>query len=263
MFGSIQGTSYDWNFTTTEQPFVDERQIPISRGKLLGGSSAMNYLIWNRASSAEYDVWESLGNPGWNWDSVLAGMIKSENFTGLNSSDYGHIGRGVKGPISNVISRYRPEQELAWVPTLRQLGIPQNLESLGGEPLGAMLQPGNYNPDNYTRSYSANAYIPHAGWNLHILLSTRVAKINFAPQSQRSVKRDSQVGAPPGVVAAGVTLQNGTVIQARKEVILSAGAIQSPGLLELSGIGKKSVLESAGIKPILDLSGVGENFQGW
>ncbi|KAJ4409166.1 hypothetical protein N0V82_009545 [Gnomoniopsis sp. IMI 355080] len=258
MFGSTQGTIYDWNFTTIEQPNVDDRELDLSRAKVLGGSSAMNYMVWNRASTAEYDAWESLGNPGWNWDSILAGMVKSENFTGVNSSDYGFIGRGVEGPVANVVSRYRTEQLLAWVPTLGELGIAHNLESLGGEPLGAMLQPGSYNPDNYTRSYSANAYIPRAGSNLHILLSTRVAKVNFKPQT---VKKSLQRGPQDDLIATGVTLQDGTVIYAKKEVILSAGAIQSPGLLELSGIGKTSVLDAAGIEPILDLPGVGENFQ--
>lgn len=134
----------------------------------------MNYMLWNRASTAEYDVWETLGNPGWNWASILAGMVKSENFTGVNSPDYGSIGRGVSGPISNVVNRYRTEQVLAWVPTLAELGIVQNLESLGGEPLGAMLQPGSFNPDNYTRSYSANSYIPPCGFELaHSLVNAR------------------------------------------------------------------------------------------
>lgn len=224
----------------------------------------MNYMVWNRAAAAEYDVWEALGSAGWNWASVLAGMARSENFTRVAPGDYGSPGwgRGTEGPIQNVVSRYRTEQVLAWVPTMAKLGIAQNLESLGGEPLGAMLQSASYNPDNYTRSYSANAYLLRAGVNLHLLLSTRVAKVNFEGESNHTGRAHSSSSSQHELVATGVTLQDGTVIHAQKEVILSAGSIQSPGLLELSGIGQKSVLDAAGITQILDLPGVGENLQG-
>lgn len=219
----------------------------------------MNYMLWNRASAPEYDVWETLGNPGWNWDGMLDAMVKSENFTGIDSPDYGHIGRGIEGPIHNVVNRYRSEQVQAWVPTLENLGLSHNLESLGGSPIGTMLQPSSVNPDNYTRSYSANSYLPQAGPNLALLLSTRVAKVNLEiPFKSRSARHS----AHDDVVATGVTLQDGTVITAKKEVILSAGSLQSPGILELSGIGNKTVLDTVGIKQVIDLPGVGENLQG-
>lgn len=258
MFGSTAGGPYDWNFTTTPQAGLGGRLVNLARGKVLGGSSALNYMLWNRASAPEYDIWETLGNPGWNWDSMLAGMVRSENFTGIDSPDYGHIGRGIEGPIHNVIQRYRSDQVRAWVPTMENLGLSHNLESLGGSPIGVMLQPGSVNPDNSTRSYSANSYLPRVGPNLDLLLSTRVAKINLEGPKNPSGRRASQ----GGVVATGVTLHDGSVIAARKEVILSAGSLQSPGILELSGIGQKSVLDTVGIKQYIDLPGVGENLQG-
>ncbi|KAK7718816.1 hypothetical protein SLS63_010422 [Diaporthe eres] len=258
IFGSTIGGPYDWNLTTTPQSGLGDRQVALARGKVLGGSSALNYMLWNRASAPEYDVWETLGNPGWNWDSMLAGMAKSENFTGIDSKDYGHVGRGTQGPIHNVIARQRTGPVQAWVPTLENLGLSHNLESLGGNPIGTMLQPSSINPDNYTRSYSANSYLPRVGSNLDLLLSTRVAKINLeAPYTTLSGRRASQ----DGVVATGVTLQDGSVIAARKEVILSAGSLQSPGILELSGIGQKDVLDAVGIEQLIDLPGVGENLQ--
>lgn len=259
MYGSTFHGPYDWNFTTTPQPGLSGRLVDLTRGKVLGGSSALNYMLWNRASAPEYDIWETLGNPGWNWNSMLAGMVKSENFTGIDSEDYGHVGRGTQGPIHNVVDRYRTEQVEAWVPTMESLGLEQNLESLGGNPIGSMLQPSSINPDNYTRSYSANSYVPQAGPNLDLLLSTRVAKINLEiPYKGSRVRR----GSEDSVVATGVTLQDGSVIRAGKEVILSAGSLQSPGILELSGIGQKSVLDAVGIEQIIDLPGVGENLQG-
>lgn len=222
-------------------------------------------MVWNRASAPEYDAWESLGNPGWNWATVSSGMAKSENFTGIDTPDYGHIARGTSGPINTVVNRYRKEQELAWVPTLESLGLVHNLESLGGDPIGVMFQPSSVNPDNYTRSYSANSYLPIAGPNLDVLLSTRVAKVNFANGSRRRKIRanaNTSVNLEGDLTATSVTLQDGTMIEARKEVILSAGSLQSPGLLELSGIGRKEVLKTAGIQQIIDLPGVGENLQG-
>lgn len=259
MFGSTANGPYDWNLTSTPQPGLGGRQVGLTRGKVLGGSSALNYLLWNRASAPEYDIWETLGNPGWNWDSMVAGMAKSENFTGIDSQDYGHIGRGTEGPIHNFVQRYRTEQVQAWVPTLESLGFSHNLESLGGHPIGTMLQPTSVNPDNYTRSYSANSYLPRVGPNLSLLLSTRVEKINFeAPYKGLGRRRRSQ----DDLVATGVTLQDGSVITARKEVILSAGSLQSPGILELSGIGQKSILDAVGIEQLIDIPGVGENLQG-
>lgn len=232
MFGSTIGGLYDWNFTTTSQPELNSRQVNLTRGKVLGGSSALNYLVWNRASAPEYDVWETVGNPGWNWDSMVFGMAKSENFTAINSQDYhGSVGRSTQGPIHNFVERYRTEQVLAWVPTLESLGLSHNLESLGGNPIGVMLQPSSINPDNNTRSYSASSYIPQAGSNLALLLSTRVAKINLEAPDKGAKSRRSSEGS---VVATGVTLQDGSIIVARQEVILSAGSLQSPGILELS-----------------------------
>lgn len=253
MLGSTQGGPYDWNLTTIPQPGLNGRQIALSRGKVLGGSSAMNYMVWNRASAAEYNAWEQVGNPGWNWDNFLRAMEASENFTGLNTADYGNLGRGTEGPINNVVPRFRPEQVQAWVPTMEQLGLVHNLESEAGDNLGVMLQPSSVNPDTYVRSYSANSYLPRAGPNLEVRVSTRVARVTF-DRSNKTGKSD--------LVATGIVLEDGTSIAANKEVILSAGSLQSPGLLELSGIGQKAILDAAGIEQILELPGVGENLQG-
>ncbi|KAK2027950.1 GMC oxidoreductase [Colletotrichum zoysiae] len=251
MKGSTLGTKYDWNFTTVPQPDVNSRSFSVNRGKVLGGSSALNLMTYDRASVAEYDSWEALGNPGWNWETMIAAMKKSENFTGINTDTYGSEGVGEYGPVKAVVNRVIPEHQKTWIPTMNSLGIKTNLESLGGNPLGVMYQPSSIDPTHYNRSYSANAYVPIAGSNLVILADTTVAKINLEKASGNSTLKR----------ASGVTLHDGTVIQARKEVILSAGSVQSPGLLELSGIGQASVLKASGIKQVIDLPGVGENLQ--
>ncbi|KAM7222977.1 choline dehydrogenase [Rhypophila decipiens] len=243
--GSTLGTVYDWAFSTVPQAATKNRVWGAPRGKVLGGSSALNLMSWDRASAPEYD-WERLGNKGWNWRTMIAAMKRAETFT--PSPDYGVTGVGDSGPIKSVINRFIPEQQKSWIPTMNNLGLPHNLESLGGNPLGVMYQPNNIDPVPWNRSYSANSYLPIASSNLETLTNTRVIKINLQKKGR-------------SVVATGVTIQGGTIIAAREEVILSAGSIQSPGLLELSGIGQSSVLSAAGINQVIDLRGVGENLQ--
>ncbi|ORY62124.1 uncharacterized protein BCR38DRAFT_517400 [Pseudomassariella vexata] len=248
--GSTLAGRYDWNFTTTAQAGANDRVISVNRGKVLGGSSALNLMTWDRASAPEYDAWETLGNPGWNWESMIAAMQKAETFTMLNADDYDTEGVGFSGPVNSVVNREIPEHQKFWVPAVENFTdgqVEHNLNSLGGNPLGVMNQPSNIDAKSWVRSYSANAYLPGAGSNLVVLTDTRVAKVNMDNGSPKTI--------------TGVTLQNGTVFSACKEVILSAGSIQSPGLLELSGIGNSSLLTAAGINPIIDLPGVGENLQ--
>ncbi|KAF5019105.1 hypothetical protein F66182_8901 [Fusarium sp. NRRL 66182] len=248
--GTTLGTKYDWNFTTVPQPGANNRVLPVNRGKVLGGSSALNLMTYDRAAAAEYDSWEALGNPGWNWKTMIRAMTKAETFTGKNTDTYGSKGVGDSGPVKAVINRIIPEHQETWIPTLNKLGVRKNLESLGGNPLGVMYQPSSIDATNYTRSYSANAYVEISGPNLEILADTIVARINLTTSHGKKL-----------AIATGVTLQDGSYIKARREVIVSAGSIQSPGLLEQSGIGSKSVLAAAGIKQVIDLPGVGENLQ--
>ncbi|KAF2822969.1 choline dehydrogenase mitochondrial precursor [Ophiobolus disseminans] len=239
--GSTLGGKYDWNLTTVAQPSANNRVFSQNRGKVLGGSSALNLMTWDRTSVAELDAWEKLGNKGWNWKSLYPAMLKAEMF--LPSPEYGNQGVGKTGPIKTLINRIFPRHQSSWIPTMNNLGLATNRESLNGNPIGVSTQPGNVNPD-YTRSY-APEYLKLAKKNLVLKLETRVAKVNFIK----------------GGTATGVTLENGTVLNARKEVILSAGSFQTPGLLELSGIGNANLLKQLGIPVVVDLPSVGENFQ--
>jgi len=128
--------------------------------------------------------------------------------------------------------------------------VETNEQSLSGNPIGVSYQPTNIDTRRYTRSYVANSYLPLAGDNLEVLTNTQVAKVDFAKKKCKGLLQ-----------AVGVTLNDGTKIKAKKEVILSAGSVQSPGLLENSGIGQPEVLKAAGIETLVDLPGVGENYQ--
>ena len=243
--GSTLGGKYDWNFTTVPQPHLGNRAVVVNRGKVLGGSSAVNLLVWDRAAAAEYDQWEAAGNPGWNWSSMHAAMTKAENYTG------GPLGAGHDGPVRAVLNRFSPAYRNAWIPTVTQSvpSIHENNDSHSGDSIGVMFQPASIDPTRYTRSYSATAYLPLAGSNLDVWTETQVAKINLRMQG------------PDAYAATGVTLASGAVVRARREVILSAGAIQTPQMLELSGIGGAAALAAAGIEQLIDLPGVGENLQ--
>ncbi|KAF5696590.1 alcohol oxidase [Fusarium globosum] len=223
MRGSILGSSLDWNFSSIAQPGLNGRSISVNRGKVLGGSSAMNFLCYDRAASAEYDAWSELGSPGWNWDAMIHGMKKSEKFTGSDGDVHGR-----SGPISSTYNRIIPDVLKPWQSTVNKLGVPTNDGgSLGGNPVGVMFQPTNIDVTNYTRSYSANSYLPKAGLNLKVKTNAHVAKVLFSSSKKSK-----------GLVATVVALQDGSTMKARREVILSAGSIQSPGLLEMSGIGQ-------------------------
>ena len=147
MKGSTLGTIYDWNFTSPPQPALLDRTITQSRGKVLGGTSAINLLIWDRGSKPEYDSWGEVGNPGWDWDSMIKAMNKAENFTNpgqpiyTGSSDY-----GVAGPINAVVDKYIPAQQDTWIPTFANLGVEQNTIWLAGENVGSAYHSSTIDP---------------------------------------------------------------------------------------------------------------------
>jgi choline dehydrogenase-like flavoprotein len=239
--GSTLGGKYDWNFTTVAQPSANGRIFAQNRGRVLGGSSALNLMTWDRTSIAELDAWEKeLGNKGWNWNNLYSAMLKAEKFQ--PSTEYGTEGVGSTGPIKTVINRIFPRHQSTWIPTLNAFGLATNRESLGGNPIGVSTQPTNVSPE-YNRSY-APEYLQLAKSNLVLRTDTRVAKVNFE-----------------GITAVGITLEDGSVVSARKEVILSAGSFQTPGLLELSGIGNETMLKNLNIPVIKNLPTVGENLQ--
>ncbi|EWC47253.1 hypothetical protein DRE_03372 [Drechslerella stenobrocha 248] len=245
--GSTLFGPYDWKFLTTPQENINDRVVGQMRGKVLGGSTALNFMVWDRAAKAEYDAWEDIGNHGWAWGTILKYMLKVENYVQTSNVFGLKKGVGKDGPIQTTVNRIQPPQQLPFIPTLNNLGVPTNLESLNGNPIGVSYQPSNIRASNYTRSW-APEYLWIAGSNIHVVTDATVKNVTLKSTSK-------------GQRATGVTLEDGTVYTATKEVILSAGTFQSPLILEASGIGQSPLLTAAGIKPILDLPGVGQNLQ--
>jgi choline dehydrogenase-like flavoprotein len=117
--GSTLATKYDWNFTTIPQPALKNRVLSQNRGKVLGGSSALNLMTYDRSSATEYDGWEEVGNPGWGFDTFEGMMNRAENFTSFNTKWYGNDEDGINfdGPVRGTINRFIPAHQKPWVPT--------------------------------------------------------------------------------------------------------------------------------------------------
>ncbi|EKM52126.1 uncharacterized protein PHACADRAFT_212710 [Phanerochaete carnosa HHB-10118-sp] len=253
---------YDWNFYTTKQKLVSDREFQWNRGRGLGGSSGINFLIWTKPPADEINDIERLGNPGWNWKNFQKYSQKVERFIepapeqkqrfGLpgyenDVSRQGSVAFGFPKTISDV--------DLIAHQTLANAGIPPAQRPYGGDPSGYAWMMNSQDPRTGTRSYATTAYyLPNKDRkNLTVLVRALVSKIL------------TEDGADGKLNAAGVEfIYDDTktyVVHAKKEVILSAGTIKSPHILELSGIGRRDVLEKAGVPVKMDLPRVGENVQ--
>ncbi|KAI0724911.1 alcohol oxidase [Fomitopsis betulina] len=204
------------------------------------------------------DMFEELGMHGWNWDAFDKYMKTAEKFTPPNTDveflTYDLEHRGTSGPVDVSFPPARSHLEEPLMEAIMKHGIPRVVDASSGITNGTSVTPSIVNPHTYQRSYSANAYYqPNSGRkNLTVLVSAHVTGI---------VSKRSDNGQ---LTAIGVTfVHKGTTHEAKvsKEVLLSAGSVASPQILELSGIGRRDVLEKAGIEVEVDLPGVGENVQ--
>ncbi|KAJ3785729.1 alcohol oxidase [Lentinula aff. detonsa] len=254
---------YDWSFETVPQPGAGGRSITLPRGKMVGGSTGINNMAWSRASHAEYNAWELFGpNNGWNWDGLLPHMKQPANVfpnkTDLpivNSELYDPKYEGFSGPVSASFNSWYSDVFPSYLAAANSSGISPNFNSDKGTTAGLMNCRSDVERNTGTRSYAAPAYYcGHASLpNFHVLVNS---------QATRVVLKWSALSG--SYVATGVEFSsNNTTYTAisKKEVILAAGTIQSPQLLELSGIGNSSILKSVGIEPLIHLPEVGENMQ--
>lgn len=181
--GQTLGTWYDWNFATVPQPELLDRVVNQNRCKVLGGSSALNLMTLDRGAVADYDAWEALGNPGWNWKALLAAMFRMENFVKTDNR-YGNAGVGAGGPIQTLITRVVTDQQCGFVPALNSLGIPENRASLNGDPLGVTYQPSNIG----TRTTCVPTRHSTSGWRAPTCTSgTRVIPVQPSAHLQAVV----------------------------------------------------------------------------
>ncbi|EIM79352.1 GMC oxidoreductase [Stereum hirsutum FP-91666 SS1] len=256
---------YDWSFLTVPQKHCNNRQIPWPRGKTLGGSSAINFLAWVKPPKEEINDFERLGNPGWNWKNFEKYCAKAEGFVkpsaeeiekhGLHS--VGEWKMGEDGPIKLAIPSRASGADLDAIKVMKSAGIPEAQAPQNGDPRGLYIYPISVDPKTFKRSYAANAYwIPNQHRpNLSCIVSATAHKVIFEEGSTPL----KATGVEFIVNSGGEATVH--VATAGKEVILCAGAIKTPQLLELSGIGSPSILSRYGIKTKIDMPEVGENVQ--
>lgn len=233
---------YNWGFHTDPEPHMDGRRMYWPRGRGLGGSSSIHGLIYVRGQPEDYDHWLALGNEGWGWKDVLPAFIRMEH-NSRGASEY-HGGSGPQW-CSDIVAKH--ELMEAIIRAGEELGVPRNDDFNGAKQEGV----GYYQlfTRRGWRCSSAVGYLRPARKrpNLEVKTEAQVTRILFE-----------------GTRAVGVEYrQGGELKQARAacEVILSAGAIQSPQLLQLSGIGPADHLREFGVPVLADLPGVGENLQ--
>ncbi|KAI0637465.1 GMC oxidoreductase [Trametes polyzona] len=265
-YSGLPGTSYDWQYTTVKQPNAGNRVLPWARGKVLGGSSAMNGMYTVRPSKIEVDAWAGLidsGSDKWNWDALFTNMKESEKFTPPSSDvqatgniKYDAASRGTSGPVHATYPGYMVPIVGNWTTTLADIGVAVANDAYGGEGWGAFIASSSINPSNWTRSYSRSAYIdplpPRT--NLAVLPNATVTRILFDNSNKNNL-------TATGVEWAASANADRQTVKVNKEVILAGGTIGSPHVLMLSGVGPADVLKSAGVDVKLDLPGVGQHVQ--
>ncbi|KZO92838.1 GMC oxidoreductase [Calocera viscosa TUFC12733] len=266
-YSSLLGTTYDWQFETIPQPALDNHALAWPRGRVLGGSTAVNGMYMVRPSQLEFDSWAGLqagaaGATDWAWDAIFPMMRKSENFTAPSAaiSDEGAIqyniaSHGTTGPVHSSFPGFLVPAVGNWTETLDWIGIVPNPDPDGGQGWGAFIATSSINPDNFTRSYSRSAYIdplpPRA--NLAILPNATVTRLILAQDGQNVKATQVEYAAYDGAPLQTVSVN--------KEAILAGGAIGSPTVLMHSGIGPSNVLQPLGISTYINLPGVGQNLQ--
>jgi len=238
---SIPTKLNNWALETIPQKGLNGRKGYQPRGKCLGGSSAINAMVYIRGHHSDYDHWAALGNTGWSYQEVLPYFIKSEHNERIRNQYHGQ-----HGPLNVGELRSDNPYQKTFVEAAQQVGYPLNDDFNGAEQEGLGVY--QVTQKNGERWSAARGYLlPYLGKrpNLHVITQAMVARIVI--ENGRAVGVEYK--------HKGQT----TIINAKKEVLLSAGAFQSPQVLMLSGIGPRQELEKHGIPVVKDLVGVGEN----
>ncbi len=246
-FKTMHNPNTDWCYKTEPDPGLDGRSIDWPRGKTLGGSSSINGLLYIRGQHQDYDHWRQLGNVGWSFDDVLPYFRKSENQE-RGADDF----HGADGPLS--VSNMRVHREIcnALIDAAEEIGIPRNEDFNGATQEGAGYF--QLTARNGRRCSTAVAFLKPARSrpNLDIVTHAHTSKLTFSDSTSRDVT---------GVEFYASKKLTTARIRPGGEVILSAGAIGSPQILQVSGIGPGEPLHQAGIELRHELAGVGQNLQ--
>ncbi|KAI0892623.1 putative GMC oxidoreductase [Annulohypoxylon nitens] len=259
------------------QEFLDGKPRVISQGKVVGGSTIVNGLVWTRGSEANFDAWERLGNPNWGWADMLPYFKKSEKYTTPSNKESArdfHTSihpviekHGDEGLVEVGYPNYYYSQSHNFLDGVQELAIPINKDPNSGNATGASIIASSMMADNQSRSDARIAYLDPVldRPNLHLVTGYTVTRVLHDSDRATSFNSNYNHAADRlgiiGVEFAANSTANKTSVKCEKEVILAAGAMFSPVLLQISGIGPAKVLENLGIDVAVDLPGVGSNLQ--
>ncbi len=236
-------TKLDWDYSTGPEPHLGGRTLYVPRGKTLGGSSSMNAMMYVRGRPLDYDGWSEAGCPGWSYAEVLPYFMCAEN-NERGASEF----HGIGGPV-NVMDVKEPQPlTRRFLDAATTAGIPANPDINSPEQDGVSIS--QVTQRKGRRWSTADGYLRPARKRSNLTVASRAHALGVDLDGDRAVGvrwRDSR--------------GRGRTARAKREVVLSAGAIGSPQLLMLSGIGPVDHLTSVGVEPRVDLPGVGENLQ--
>ncbi|KAF9018358.1 alcohol oxidase [Hymenopellis radicata] len=248
----------DWAFFSTLQSHAGDRPVYLPSGKSLGGTSNLNLMQVNRANIEEYNTFANFGINGWGWKDLLPYFKKYENLTASRKSqDQAHVTvnssvHGTDGPVDVTYPiEIAPAQDY-FFEAMNELGVPFNPDSSSGNNRGVWTSTCAIDPTTATRVSADTAYLKLNSSNLHIVTEARVSRILFKTSPKGEAVADEVEFIQDG---------KAVIAKATKEVILSAGAYQTPQILELSGIGDPAILAKYGISSVVDLPTVGTNLQ--
>ncbi|PVH96882.1 GMC oxidoreductase [Periconia macrospinosa] len=257
---NLTSTPYWFNLTSTPQLHLQNRSFQVTIAAAVGGGTCINGMLFHRGARADYDAWEELGAKGWNWDSLLPYFYKSENFTPTSSqfADEWEIKfdkdvHGSQGPIQASYPPYQFPVVKNFFHAFHGLGIPTPRDPNDGSAQGVFWAPSTLDPETKTRSYARVAHYDRAVQqrsNYHVLPMAAVTKIMLDDHKRAT-----------GVEYLARNTGKTHTICAKKEVILAAGAVHTPQILMLSGIGDPKDLASLDINIVSELPAVGHNFQ--
>ncbi|KAI9049974.1 hypothetical protein LZ554_006120 [Drepanopeziza brunnea f. sp. 'monogermtubi'] len=258
--GGAVGTKYDWNTSYAPAAHLADRVVSIPQGKIVGGSTKLNRMVFDRGARSDFDGWAALGNKGWDFASLLPYHKKYETMSPPKAeiaAEYPDLNfspkfYGQSGPIKTTFSPWFWPYTQNAVQAAKAIGIPIN-DQASGNAIGGYFCPHNMDPVEASRQSAEEAYYPSASTraNYHILTGNAVSKI-VTSKAWGAVK----VTGVEFVASADAPVQS---VSVKKEAIVAAGALHSPQLLQHSGIGDTTLLQSLNISTVVNLPAVGHN----
>ncbi|ETS77726.1 hypothetical protein PFICI_09788 [Pestalotiopsis fici W106-1] len=259
--GGAVGTQYDWNTSYIPTEYVENRAISIPQGKVVGGSTKLNRMVFDRGSKSDYDRWEELGNSGWGWDSLLPYFKKNEFFTPPDEQiastyniTYDVSAHGFDGYMNVSYAPFIWPTTKDFASAIEEVGISISPDQANGNAIGGFYIPHNQDPSTATRSSAREAYYDtvETRGNLHLITGQQVTRILSDVTGDTVSVTGVEFASSRNASKSSVTVQ--------KEAILAAGAIFTPQILQVSGIGDSTYLSSINVSTVVDLPAVGQNF---